>query len=338
MPDKIPSKLSSNLSCNNLGQDLYCNNKMVKSSNTMTYVDNIQTKAPINTWHNENVHNSKLYSEELTSNKSLYQFEKEKSFEKNDISEKSESKMYSSFGQNEISDKSENKMYNSFDENVNDSIFTEFPVESTNKKRRLNDENYLVPVIFGEVLRRNSASRRSNKKNRKVDEKFAEVKILLDSGASATLVNKSKIPGNVKKAEATKWDTMAGTFQTDSVANLKFSLSELNPTASIRTDVYAVDDMQNYDMIIGRDLLNQLGFVINFREKIIQWEDAEIPMKDPNSTRKTHFYVDEPSSVQEESDRLKKVLDAKYAPANLETILIDNQHLKIEKRQNCINY
>ena len=47
-------------------------------------------------------------------------------------------------------------------------------------------------------------------------------------------------------------------------SKFEFSLSELNPTASIRTDVYAVDDMQNYDMIIGRDLLNQLGFVINF--------------------------------------------------------------------------
>ena len=126
--DKLPSKLSNNLSCKKLEQDLCSNSKISKLPSTKLgnklYCDKIQSKTPIKIWHNQTVFSSKLYSKKLTSNNALYQFEKETSFENNEISDKSENKMYISFENNAISDKSENKMYSSLDENVNDSIFT----------------------------------------------------------------------------------------------------------------------------------------------------------------------------------------------------------------------
>ena len=37
-----------------------------------------------------------------------------------------------------------------------------------------------------------------------------------------------------------------------------------------------------YDMIIGADLLSELGIEINFNTQRIIWEGIEIPMKDKN--------------------------------------------------------
>ena len=44
-----------------------------------------------------------------------------------------------------------------------------------------------------------------------------------------------------------------------------------------------------YDMIIGRDLLNELGIVLNFNDKTITWEKAQITMRTypSNNTTKT---------------------------------------------------
>ena len=81
MHDKLPSKLPNKLPCRELEQDMYSNSKI--SNLSTKYVGKMQTKTPIKTWHSQNVNNSKLYREELTSNNLLYQFEKEKSFEKN---------------------------------------------------------------------------------------------------------------------------------------------------------------------------------------------------------------------------------------------------------------
>ena len=36
----------------------------------------------------------------------------------------------------------------------------------------------------------------------------------------------------------------------------------------------------NYDLIIGTDLLQELGFNLNFNNKIIKWQGATAPMKD----------------------------------------------------------
>ena len=42
-----------------------------------------------------------------------------------------------------------------------------------------------------------------------------------------------------------------------------------------------------YDVILGRDILTQLGIVVNFREQLLQWDDLEIPMPDPSTLMNT---------------------------------------------------
>ena len=35
-----------------------------------------------------------------------------------------------------------------------------------------------------------------------------------------------------------------------------------------------------YDVIIGADLMEQLGMIINFRDKVLEWDGIALPMGD----------------------------------------------------------
>ena len=41
-----------------------------------------------------------------------------------------------------------------------------------------------------------------------------------------------------------------------------------------------------YDMVIGRDIMSELGMDLSFNKKTMIWEGIEIPMRDFNKLRK----------------------------------------------------
>ena len=89
----------------------------------------------------------------------------------------------------------------------------------------------------------------------------------------------------------------------------------------------------NYDMIIGRDLLTELKFEINFENLTVRWGDAVIPMKRLDSTI-DKLYVQEPETAEEMLTRVSKILDAKYAPADLDVEANKNPELnKVQCKQ-----
>ena len=70
-------------------------------------------------------------------------------------------------------------------------------------------------------------------------EKPTTVKVLLDSGASHTIVNKHCVRKlRRKRASTAKWNTAAGTFSTKSKTVLKFQLPELAPTADVNSKIF----------------------------------------------------------------------------------------------------
>ena len=101
---------------------------------------------------------------------------------------------------------------------------------------------------------------------------------------------------------------------------LVFSRPELSPTAEIKTTAHVVDSAGNYNIILGRDLLLKIGLDALFSDESVQWDGNKIPMKPADSTKSTHFYVQECKSLEAESDRLSKILDAKYDPADLHEV------------------
>ena len=113
-------------------------------------------------------------------------------------------------------------------------------------------------------------------------EKRTTVKVLLGSGASHMIVSKHCVRKLLrKKVSAAKWHTAAGTFSTKFKSEIKFQLPELVPTVDITTSAYVYEGkMHDYDIIVGRDLLNELGIDLCLSDCVISWPrmHAEIPM------------------------------------------------------------
>ena len=179
---------------------------------------------------------------------------------------------------------------------------------------------YLVPILFGEI---NTSLGKP---------KYQQIRILLDSGASSTIVNEKFVKNlRLKKSDETDWSTMAGNFRTNTKCKILFKLPELHETAKIVEDAFVTNMNSNYDMIIGRNTLSELGMVLNFKSQTIEWNDHEIPMKPTTATAETDYHVDDPECINIESQRMKNILDAKYSKTNL------NEYLKEEKYDSLNN-
>ena len=85
-------------------------------------------------------------------------------------------------------------------------------------------------------------------------------------------------------------------------------------------------------MIIGRDLINEQGIDLMFSEGLMRWSDTMSPMKDPDSDLSEAQVVDS-KHVEDATERIKKILDAKYEPANLDEVVADCKHLTIDERK-----
>ena len=80
-----------------------------------------------------------------------------------------------------------------------------------------------------------------------------------------------------------KWKTLGGIFTTHYESLLDFKLPELHQNKTITWCVHVDDktprkDASN-DMIIGMDLMIQLGLTIDCQDKAIKWDGSKIPMK-----------------------------------------------------------
>jgi hypothetical protein len=85
--------------------------------------------------------------------------------------------------------------------------------------------------------------------------------------------------------------------------------------------------MGAYDMIIGRDILQGLGFKFDFADLTVEWDGSVIPMKDADSPEAEAFYMHEPDAVVDAMKRIKGITDAKYAKADLEQVVSQATHL-----------
>ena len=193
-----------------------------------------------------------------------------------------------------------------------------------------------TPVIFAHI---------------EVGNKIIPAKVLLDSGTSDTIISGHLIPKvrRRRKSKATKWDTRGGNFTTSAKANVKFKMPELDKSKNVTWSMH-VDDTPNtskrYDMILGRDLLQELSLDILFSECEIRggengpYQDCSCEMKDyseiaeqeNNMTTYDNERYDS-SIAKEASDRATRITAADYKKADLEKVVADCKHLnKNEKK------
>ena len=92
------------------------------------------------------------------------------------------------------------------------------------------------------------------------------------------------------KDKARTWKTKGGNFLTSHTAKVDFILPELDPTKIVTWKCH-VDDSDDpnprYDVIIGRDLLSELGMLIDFKNFCVKceggaYDGCTAPMVDLN--------------------------------------------------------
>ena len=60
---------------------------------------------------------------------------------------------------------------------------------------------------------------------------------------------------------------------------VSIALPELSHNRTICAHVHVTNTLHKFNMIIGWDLLREIGITLNFKEHSIRWDDIEIPMK-----------------------------------------------------------
>ena len=124
--------------------------------------------------------------------------------------------------------------------------------------------------------------------------KTASIRILLDSGASKSIIFKELAKKlRQKKTSTTEWSTVAGTVRTDHKAKVQLKLSEFSEQKVIEWEFHTTDTKFNYDMIIGRDLLSALGIIIDFKDDVMTWDEAIVPMKAVDATVEDSYFVND---------------------------------------------
>ena len=98
------------------------------------------------------------------------------------------------------------------------------------------------------------------------------------------------------------------------------ALAKFNPTAKITYTIHVTKTLGNYEMIIGQDLLQELGIDMRFRTKTMCWNNVKVNMKKNTCTKEDSFHVEEELLVTNHTDRIAKILDATYKLANLKEL------------------
>ena len=107
---------------------------------------------------------------------------------------------------------------------------------SKNKIKETIHQTGLVPITFGVLISKERNSKQVRPIQNGVCWKNTYVKILMDSGASASIIHESFESKNnfiTRKPSMNKWSTMDGSFSTSREAEIALKMPELNVTAHI---------------------------------------------------------------------------------------------------------
>ena len=101
-----------------------------------------------------------------------------------------------------------------------------------------------------------------------------------------------------------------------------------------------------YDLILGCKTMKELGIVLDFRTKQVTIDEIILPMRDINSLTTSKLestwavnnsMVQEPHSMQEVTQRVVHILDAKYEKADLQSVVSANcTHLSLQDQNKLL--
>jgi hypothetical protein len=169
------------------------------------------------------------------------------------------------------------------------------------------------------------------------------LRVLFDTGCSATLINKKFVKHWKKKALKTiKWSTKAGSFKTRRSCDIEFTLPAFHKNRKITCNAYVDESHQeacHYDMIIGRDMMHSLGINLLFDTAEISWDNAKVHMQHPEilkgdwmeTLEQELLFAHDPDTT--DAERIQGIIESKYTPADLNKIVEECTHLERNKQK-----
>ena len=188
---------------------------------------------------------------------------------------------------------------------------------------------------------------------------------LLDSGAMGCWISRKKLPSTIRtnKIPAITNQTLAGDFTSNESITLKnVILPEFHRTRRLDAlQAKIFDQSCCYNMILGRDLMNDLGIVLNFESKSMEWDKAIVAMREhptnaSNISVATNllleaidgglenndstFVLDQPSDLHYQANnanpegyKSRTISTSLYEPADLQDIVNKCTYLLPHQRQ-----
>ena len=168
---------------------------------------------------------------------------------------------------------------------------------------------------------------------------WKRMRILLDSGCAATLINQSLIKTlDTTKEKKTKWTTKAGNFSTHRKCEITFTLPALHRHRQITWNCYVDESNEescSYDLIIGRDLMHEIGIDICFSTAEVRWDNASIPMQSVDKSTEEFeqelLFAQDPLTT--DAERIQNIVESKYCPADLNKIAVECHMLSTSQQE-----
>ena len=143
-------------------------------------------------------------------------------------------------------------------------------------------------------------------------------------------------------APAATWVAKGGNFATNQIVQATFQLPELDDQKATQWDCHADDDTghSQHDMIIGSELLEELGVILDCDQCVMTWESSDVPMKSADcSMQDSHAMpqeLTEPKQVREATSRMNRTPAATCNEADLDKITSLCAHLS-SNEQDLLN-
>ena len=191
-------------------------------------------------------------------------------------------------------------------------------------------------------------------------DKFHPVMCLIDSGSSHSFLRIKSLPAAFRQfltntmteepnAAGTRWQTRAGYFNTAGIASIRFMLPEFTTKPKfeylIHIDTSGFNTGSPYDMVIGREFLQELGMNIKFSSCETEFEGATVPMRDRNTLQdvvptlkdQAIFESFESEASQALVSRMTRILESKYEPADLNKVVQNCKDLTNSQKDLLLN-
>ena len=164
--------------------------------------------------------------------------------------------------------------------------------------------------------------------------KIREVRILFDTGATGCFIHEKHAKKlRAKCTKLTEWKTGDGCVNVSQIAKTHLTLPELHSDRVTECNFDIVNADFGCDIIIGTDLMADLGIDLHFLTQELSWDEATVPFESKDAELGEAYFVKDSEAVSESLDRVKRILDAKHEKADLVQICKNADHLDRDEQE-----